>query len=523
MFKYAVWAAAVSLVASLGSAAYGQCNGEPATTSPCAPRVIDGTPGVHEVVMDVTTASSAYATACGYNAGQAVWFEITPANTGLLTFSTCHPATAYDTIVQPWENSGDCSFPVRLDDLCTDDTPDPACVNACNTSPRSSSVTFRATAGTKYYFEVAAYDSNSAGCDLCLGARVTLCSGDATPPTVQIASPAEIGCACYEFPVVGTAEDTDGGLRDYKLEVAPDGSSAWSLIATGSSAVSDGLLGTWNAVGSPQGYYTLRLTATNACGVSTTDVQTVWLDGQFDTLDFRTPMHGDVVGGVVCFDGTVDDAWCFDSYTASYRPVFNSANTAAFAPVDPLTPIYTSTVTHDVLAQWDTISLGIPDGDYELRVGADTTCGNGASVTRVVAVDNTPPTAVLTSPANCAYVDGVVEIDGTANDFHLASWSLQYTGGNSNSWTTIAAGNTPVVNGLLGHWDTSTLPPCAYTLRLVVTDAAVVDCNSTRFHQPEYAVSVNVGYCGDFDVDDDGDVDLFDYQAFQMYFTGALP
>jgi len=507
------------LVVDLGSAAYGQCNGEPAAGSACAPRVIPGSPGVYEVVMDVSSAVGAYVPACGLNVGHGVWFEVTPAESGQLTFSTCHPATGYDTVVQPWGASGDCEFPVRMDDLCTDDTADPACVNACNANPRSSKVTLPVNAGTKYLFEVGSYDSNSAGCALCLGARVTICGGDVTPPTVAISSPARLGCACNGLSVVGTVNDVDGGLSDYRLEYAADGSSTWSPIASGSSAIINGVLGTWNTAGLAQGYYTLRLTATNACGLSNSAVQTVWVDNRVDTLDFRSPSHGDTVGWLVCFDGTVFDSWCFDSYTAKFRPVF----TSAFSPVDPSSPVYSSTVANDPFARWDTVGLGIPDGDFELQVSASTACENGASVTRVVTVDNTPPTAVITSPINCAYLDGIVSVFGTADDAHLTSWTLQYTGGGTNTWTTIATGQSPVVNNLLGEWDTSALPSCAYTLRLVVTDGAVLNCNGAISHRAEHTVSVNVGFCGDFDTDDDGDVDLFDYAAFETEFNGPQP
>jgi hypothetical protein len=140
-------------------------------------------------------------------------------------------------------------------------------------------------------------------------------------------------------------------------------------------------------------------------------------------------------------------------------------------------------------------------------------------VTHNITIDNTAPTGEITEPVNCEYVEGLVQVLGTVDDAHLASWSLQYTGGAMNGWSPpIASGDAPVVDGLLGEWDTTALPACAYTLRLRVTDQAVVNCDDP--HRTDYYVSVNVGSCGDFDTDDDGDVDLFDFEGFMRVFTG---
>ena len=38
-------------------------------------------------------------------------------------------------------------------------------------------------------------------------------------------------------------------------------------------------------------------------------------------------------------------------------------------------------------------------------------------------------------------------------------------------WSTIAAGNTNIVNNILGNWDTTLLVPGDYLLRLVVADS----------------------------------------------------
>ena len=213
MFKDAVLLTTVFLVAGVGSVAHGQCGGEPATGSPCAPREVPGTPGVHRVVMDVSTAQAGFTPACGFNVGHSVWFAVTPTDSGSLSFSTCHPATSYDTVLQPWLATGDCEFPQRLDDLCRDDSPGASCENTC--SHNGSTVTIQATAGTTYLFEVSSYNDNWPECTLCLGVKVNICGGDQTPPDADISSPTALGCACTSTQVVGTASDGDGALDSY--------------------------------------------------------------------------------------------------------------------------------------------------------------------------------------------------------------------------------------------------------------------------------------------------------------------
>jgi len=192
-----------------------------------------------------------------------------------------------------------------------------------------------------------------------------------------------------------------------------------------------------------------------------------------------------------------------------------------FSPVDPAHPTYVNTVVADPFALWDT--TGVPDGPYVLRVSAKNDCGQVRNETRKVVVDNTPPTVSVNSLQNCDYIEGVVQIIGTALDAHMGSWALQYTGGNTNGWVTIGSGNGNVNNDVLGTWDTSALPACAYAVRIVATDQAVIGCAGPSRHRSEAVVTVNVGLCRGFDTDHDGDVDLVDYGAFMGDYTGPQP
>ena len=78
--------------------------------------------------------------------------------------------------------------------------------------------------------------------------------------------------------------------------------------------------------------------------------------------------------------------------------------------------------------------------------------------------------AQITAPDACAQLPlGPVQIRGTASAPNLLGWVLQITGGASSTWTTIASGKDPVVDGALATLNAGALGrPCGYTVRLVV-------------------------------------------------------
>jgi hypothetical protein len=83
-----------------------------------------------------------------------------------------------------------------------------------------------------------------------------------------------------------------------------------------------------------------------------------------------------------------------------------------------------------------------------------------------------------TDPKPGAEIGGKVELKGTVNIPDLGFYKYEYSQDNSH-WMTIQAGTTVVTNGLIGNWDTTTLTPGDYTIRLVVSDnkgAALAPC-----------------------------------------------
>lgn len=75
-----------------------------------------------------------------------------------------------------------------------------------------------------------------------------------------------------------------------------------------------------------------------------------------------------------------------------------------------------------------------------------------------------------TSPRPGEAVSAAIELKGTVNVPNLGFYKYEYASAGSDTWTTIAAGNQPLVNALIGAWNTTQLVPGDYLLRLVVTD-----------------------------------------------------
>ncbi|OGO32420.1 MAG: hypothetical protein A2Z16_02480 [Chloroflexi bacterium RBG_16_54_18] len=76
----------------------------------------------------------------------------------------------------------------------------------------------------------------------------------------------------------------------------------------------------------------------------------------------------------------------------------------------------------------------------------------------------------IISPQNGQDVSGVVEVVGTASIPNFGFYKFEIKRPDEAVWLTIQAGNTAVIAGKLGDWDTSRLTPGEYSLGLVVVD-----------------------------------------------------
>lgn len=81
-----------------------------------------------------------------------------------------------------------------------------------------------------------------------------------------------------------------------------------------------------------------------------------------------------------------------------------------------------------------------------------------------------PNQLVFDFPEAGAEIRGVIELVGTVNITNFGFYKYEIAPAGSDTWATIAAGRSVVVDGPLGRWDTTALTPGDYQLRLVVVD-----------------------------------------------------
>jgi hypothetical protein len=81
-----------------------------------------------------------------------------------------------------------------------------------------------------------------------------------------------------------------------------------------------------------------------------------------------------------------------------------------------------------------------------------------------------PGQIMILSPKAGESIKGDVLIQGTADIPNFGFYKYEFASAGSENWSTILAGRKPILDGDLGHWDTSQLAAGDYLLRLVVTD-----------------------------------------------------
>ncbi|MEP7181304.1 MAG: RHS repeat-associated core domain-containing protein [Betaproteobacteria bacterium] len=86
----------------------------------------------------------------------------------------------------------------------------------------------------------------------------SLVPGDTTPPVAAITAPADGATVTGPVDVVGTASDAN--FLRYELAYSPAGDDTWTLLAEGTSAVTNGVLGKFDPTVLLNDQYTLRLT-----------------------------------------------------------------------------------------------------------------------------------------------------------------------------------------------------------------------------------------------------------------------
>lgn len=285
---------------------------------------------------------------------------------------------------------------------------------------------------------------------------------DNTIPIAKISSPAPFTLLANQVSVSGTA--AGGGFSSYTLEYGVgENPISWSLIATSTVPVTNGVLGTWTIQDFPNPNGRIRLTVRNAASVTAVDSIPVSVLSIYNLADTPDP-----------FSPNADSIKDTTSMTANFTYTTNftlSIKDASLAVVKSFSGIASS-----LNFIWDgknSSGLIVPNGTYSYQVAL--TYGGVSALSKVgtVTLDTTLPTASITSPVENAVVSGMVTVTGTASDVNFNSYKLEYgIGAAPTSWTIISTSTTQVLNNTLGIWDTLKLANGSYMLRLTVNDNA---------------------------------------------------
>lgn len=81
-----------------------------------------------------------------------------------------------------------------------------------------------------------------------------------------------------------------------------------------------------------------------------------------------------------------------------------------------------------------------------------------------------PGQIMITDPISNQEILGEITIMGTVDVPNFGFYKYEFSPQGSESWSTVTAGNKEVIDGELGHWDTTELPAGDYQFRLVVSD-----------------------------------------------------
>lgn len=286
---------------------------------------------------------------------------------------------------------------------------------------------------------------------------------DSTPPVVAITRPAS-GFVPAAGGIIGDIADQHLSAYTVSLTDTPQ-APAWTELQTGTDSRSGFTFG--SLAGRAEGEYALRVEAKDEGESVTATVVPFIIDNTPPKVDLTAPADGVFVGvkkSPVEIKGSVEE-----KYLKHYRLEFGAG-----AEPTAWTVLATGTALPlpDVLKTWDVSALS--DGLYTVRLVAEDKASLRGEKRIALTVDNTPPEAMIATPAENGYVRQPLDIAGTAADANLADYRLELAPGEKDSstrWSELGVGAVAVANGTLLNWQA--LPPDGtHTLRLSVKDKA---------------------------------------------------
>ncbi len=285
---------------------------------------------------------------------------------------------------------------------------------------------------------------------------------DTTAPTVRVEAPGEGAYVRGDVPIIGTIADAN--IDIYEVRYGTTATGATIVLDEGTQDRSAHPFGT--LLGLADGAYTIRVTATDLALNTTTIDRAIVIDDQSPAAAITAPETGVLVGGlttVVAVRGSVLEQNLRD-WTLRFGAGLSPA--AWTALITQTTP-----PASDQLALWDT--TGLADGPYTLSLIAHDRVGTASEVRTQIVVDRTAPRAVITVPADGAFISSVQPVRGTAADTHFSTATLEVSEGPAATafeFARLVTLASEVSDGVLFDMP-SLLADGVYTLRLTVHDA----------------------------------------------------
>jgi Tol biopolymer transport system component/flagellar hook assembly protein FlgD/fibronectin type 3 domain-containing protein len=240
-----------------------------------------------------------------------------------------------------------------------------------------------------------------------------------------------------------------------------------------------GELGVWNVTDMKGTQFSLKLKNIDIAG----NVSCYTTDFSIDNVVEITNLSIDKALFSPNGDGVRDDItihYQIDEYAAADVKVFELREEADGSYIPDTTPVRTIASGLQHLggaenASWDgkdDSGMTVSDGRYAIAVLAEDSCGTTIMEWSDAEVDNTPPTAIITYPGPPDPIGNIVEVEGTADDTHFQSSTLEAGQGDSpDAWNLISSNSNPIQENILGIWNSFGLNGI-WTLRLTASDTA---------------------------------------------------
>lgn len=299
--------------------------------------------------------------------------------------------------------------------------------------------------------------------------QIALVALDRTPPAITILEPAEGAYVDRTAPVRGSVEDPL--LVSYRVAATTPGGTLVEL-AQGSEPQHQAYLAALDVL--PDGPYLLVVGGEDAAENIGSQAVNITVDSIAPeaALAFRPNEVLRRGSQPIDVKGRATDL-NFESYELSFGPGPSPAGFTRIA----LGAAGGNGIT---LASWNVAS--VPDGVYTLRLVVRDKAAHTTEARETIALDGTPPEALIRLPLEAGYVTGETAVTGDARDANLLSWTLESAPGAANEayqWVTLDAGDEPVDGGELTFW-APLAPDGVHTLRLTVKDAAGFETAALR-------------------------------------------